>query len=247
MIDIAVTKTLRDFTLDVKIRVPDAGTLVLLGENGAGKTTILNLVAGLLMPDAGRIQVGDRVFIDTVAGTCIPAEERKTGYVFQNYALFPFMTVFENIASGLRFRNTSRDVVVTRVEECAARLGIGGLLGERVGQLSGGQRQRVALARALASEPGILLLDEPLSALDIQTREAMRREFSTLLKAGRVPAIIVTHDLQDALAFSDQICLIERGRVVLCGDADAILQKGQHPFIDQFFLGTCRKGKTEPY
>jgi len=247
MIDIAVTKALRDFTLDVKIRVPDAGTLVLLGENGAGKTTILNLVAGLLVPDTGRIQVGDRVFVDTVAGTCIPVEERKTGYVFQNYALFPFMTVFENIASGLRFRNTTRDDVVTRVEECAARLGIGGLLGERVGQLSGGQRQRVALARALAPEPGILLLDEPLSALDIQTREAMRREFSALLEAGKVPAIIVTHDLQDALAFGDQICLIERGRVVISGDADAILQKGQHPFIDQFFIGTYRKEKTEPY
>lgn len=238
MIDIAIKKALRDFTLEVDIRMTEIGTLVLLGENGAGKSTILNLIAGLMTPDSGHIRIGSETFIDTATRTCIPAESRRTGYVFQDYALFPHMSVFANVASGLRFRNMPRDVVTARVEECAAWLGIGGVLDEHVSRLSGGQRQRVALARALAPEPGILLLDEPLNALDIRTREAMRGELSELLETGRIPAIVVTHDLRDALALGDRICLIERGKVALSGNADAILRKGQHPFIDQFFIST---------
>jgi molybdate transport system ATP-binding protein len=238
MIDIALTKGLRDFVLEVDIRMTEIGTLVLLGENGAGKSTILNLIAGLMIPDTGHIRIGSKTFLDTTNQICIPAESRSTGYVFQDYALFPHMSVFSNIASGLRFRNVPRDLVAARVAECAAWLGIGQLLDEHVSRLSGGQRQRVALARALAPKPSVLLLDEPLNALDIRTREAMRRELSELLDTGRIPAIMVTHDLRDALALGDQICLIERGQVALCGNTDTILQKGQHPFIDQFFIGT---------
>ncbi|PKL70278.1 MAG: ABC transporter [Methanomicrobiales archaeon HGW-Methanomicrobiales-1] len=238
MMDIVVKKALRDFVLDVDIQMPDGGTLVLLGENGAGKSTILNLVAGLMTPDVGHIRIGSETFIDTATRTCIPAESRGTGYVFQNYALFPHMTMYENIAYGLRIRHLPRDEIDARVRNLAGQLGLLGICDEMVGKLSGGQRQRVALLRALAVKPNCLLLDEPFSALDVRTQVQMREELKEVLSAAKIPAIIVTHDLRDAVALGDRICLMEQGKIVLCGDADAILQKGRHPFIDQFFIGT---------
>jgi molybdate transport system ATP-binding protein len=238
MIDIAVKKALRDYTLDVNILMPEGGTLVLLGENGAGKSTILNLVAGLMTPDEGHILIGSETFVDTISRTCIPAESRGTGFVFQDYALFPHMTVAENITYGLRIRHLPREVIDARVRELAGSLDLLSLCDEKVGNLSGGQRQRVALLRALAVKPKCLLLDEPFSALDIRTQVQMRQELKGILAAARIPAILVTHDLRDAIALGDRICLMEQGKIVLCGDADAILQKGRHPFIDQFFIGS---------
>ncbi|MHB8163447.1 MAG: ABC transporter ATP-binding protein [Methanoregula sp.] len=238
MIDISVKKVLRDFVLEADIRMPDGGTLVLLGENGAGKSTLLNLVAGLMTPDAGHIRIGSETFVDTVTRTCVPAESRGMGFVFQDYALFPHMTVAENIAYGLRIRHLPREVIEARVQNLAESLDLRGVCDEKVGTLSGGQRQRVALLRALAVEPKCLLLDEPFSALDIRTQVQMRQELKGILAAARIPAIMVTHDLRDAVALGDRICLMEQGKIVLCGDADAILQKGRHPFIDQFFIGS---------
>lgn len=238
MIEIVVKKALRDFVLDVDIRMPDGGTLVLLGENGAGKSTILNLVAGLMTPDAGHIRIGSETFVDTICRTCIPTESRGTGFVFQDYALFPHMTVAENIAYGLRIRHLPRDVIDAWVRELAGPLDLLSVCDERVGNLSGGQRQRVALLRALAMQPKCLLLDEPFSALDVRTQVQMRQELKGILAAAKVPAIMVTHDLRDAVALGDRICLMEQGKIVLCGNADTILKKGQHPFIDQFFIGS---------
>jgi molybdate transport system ATP-binding protein len=244
VIDIAVKKVLRDYTLDVNIRMPEGGTLVLLGENGAGKSTILNLVAGLMTPDTGHIRIGGETFVDTATRSCIPAESRGTGYVFQDYALFPHMTIYDNIAYGLRIRHLSRETIDTRVRELAGSLDLLSVCDEKVGNLSGGQRQRVALLRALAVQPKCLLLDEPFSALDVRTQVQMRQELKGILAAAKVPTILVTHDLRDAVALGDRICLMEQGKIVLSGDADTILQKGQHPFIDQFFIGTCRKEKN---
>lgn len=238
MIEIVVKKALRDFVLDVDIRMPDGGTLVLLGENGAGKSTILNLVAGLMTPDAGHIRIGSETFVDTISRTCIPAESRGTGFVFQDYALFPHMTVAENIAYGLRIRHISRTVIDARVRDLARSLDLLEVCNEKVGSLSGGQRQRVALLRALAVEPKCLLLDEPFNALDIRTQVQMRQELKGILAEAKIPAILVTHDLRDAIALGDQICLMEGGKIVLSGDAGAILHKGRHPFIDQFFIGS---------
>jgi molybdate transport system ATP-binding protein len=236
MIDIAVKKTLRDYTLDVNIFMPEGGTLVLLGENGAGKSTILNLVAGLMAPDTGHIRIGSETLVDTATRTCIPAESRGTGYVFQDYALFPHMTVYDNIAYGLRIRHLPREAIDARVRELAGKLELLQICNEKVGNLSGGQRQRVALLRALAVQPKCLLLDEPFSALDIRTQAQMRQELREILVAAKIPTIMVTHDLRDAVALGDRICLMEQGKIVVCGDRDAILQKGQHPFIDQFFI-----------
>lgn len=236
MIDIAVKKTLRDYTLNVNIFMPEGGTLVLLGENGAGKSTILNLVAGLMAPDTGHIRIGGETLVDTATRTCIPAESRGTGYVFQDYALFPHMTVYDNIAYGLHIRHLPREAIDARVRELAGKLELLQICNEKVGNLSGGQRQRVALLRALAVQPKCLLLDEPFSALDIRTQAQMRQELREILVAAKIPTIMVTHDLRDAVALGDRICLMEQGKIVLCGDGDAILQKGQHPFIDQFFI-----------
>jgi molybdate transport system ATP-binding protein len=236
MIDIAVKKTLRDYTLDVNIFMPEGGTLVLLGENGAGKSTILNLVAGLMAPDTGHIRIGSGTLVDTATRTCIPAESRGTGYVFQDYALFPHMTVYDNIAYGMRIRHLPREAIDARVRELAGKLELLQVCNEKVGNLSGGQRQRVALLRALAVQPKCLLLDEPFSALDIRTQAQMRQELREILVAAKIPTIMVTHDLRDAVALGDRICLMEQGKIVLCGDGDAILQRGQHPFIDQFFI-----------
>ncbi|WP_321504277.1 ABC transporter ATP-binding protein [uncultured Methanoregula sp.] len=235
MIDISVKKGLRDFVLDVDIQMPEGGTLVLLGENGAGKSSILNLVGGLMTPDTGHIRIGGETFVDTATRTCIPAESRGTGFVFQDYALFPHMTVAENIAYGLRIRHLPREEIEARIRELAGSLDLLGVCDEMVGSLSGGQRQRVALLRALAVEPKCLLLDEPFSALDIRTQVQMRQELKTLLAGAKIPVILVTHDLRDAIALGDRICLMEKGRIVLCGDADAILHEGKHPFIDQYF------------
>jgi ABC-type sulfate/molybdate transport systems ATPase subunit len=235
VIDICVKKALRDFVLDVDIRVPENETLVLLGENGAGKSTILNLVAGLMTPDSGHIRIGTATFVDTAARTCIPVELRGTGYVFQDYALFPHMTVYENIAYGLRMQDVPRETIASRVRELAGPLGLLEVMYENVKYISGGQCQRVALLRALAVQPKILLLDEPFSALDVRTQGQMRQELKAILECAKIPSILVTHDLRDAIALGDQICLMEKGEVVLSGDVETILQEGKHPFIDRFY------------
>jgi ABC-type sulfate/molybdate transport systems ATPase subunit len=188
-----------------------------------------------MAPDSGHIRIGTRTFTDTATRTCIPAESRNTGYVFQDYALFPHMTVYDNIAYGLHVRHVPRDAIAARVRELAGPLGLLAVCDESVENISGGQRQRVALLRALAVEPEILLLDEPFSALDVRTQVQMRQELKTVLAGAKIPVILVTHDLRDAIALGDRICLMEKGRIVLCGDADAILQEGKHPFIDQFY------------
>ncbi|HEX3001587.1 MAG TPA: ABC transporter ATP-binding protein [Methanoregula sp.] len=235
MIDICVKKALRDFTLDVDIHREECGTLVLLGENGAGKSTILNLVAGLMIPDTGHIRIDNETFIDTAERTCIPAELRGTGYVFQDYAIFPHMSVYDNIAYGMRARHLPGEVITARVRDLAGKLGLNGVLQQPGGMISGGQSQRVALARALAVKPKILLLDEPFSALDVQTRELMRQELRQILSLEGVPAILVTHDIRDAVEVGDCIGFMERGKLVLYGDQGTVLQKGRHPFIDQYF------------
>jgi molybdate transport system ATP-binding protein len=235
MIEICVRKALRDFVLDVDIRVPETGTLVLIGENGAGKSTVLNLVAGLMTPDSGHIRIAGETFIDTAMQQCIPVHLRGTGYVFQNYALFPHMTVYENIAYGLRMQDIPRYAIAARVRELAGPVGLLEVMYENVKCISGGQRQRVALLRALAVQPKILLLDEPFSALDVRTQGQMRQELKTILGSAKIPSILVTHDLRDAIALGDRICLMEKGKVVLCGDAETILKEGKHPFIDRFY------------
>jgi putative spermidine/putrescine transport system ATP-binding protein len=185
------TRALEPVSLDIA----RGETLVLLGPSGCGKTTLLRMVAGLETPDSG-----GRIFFNDADVTDVPIEQRNVGMVFQSYALFPNMNVAENIAYGLKFRDTSAQERTARVAELVALTGIEGLEHRRIDQLSGGQRQRVALARAVAVRPSVLLLDEPLTALDAALRERLRSELDRLLRTLGITAIYVTHDQAEAIA-----------------------------------------------
>jgi molybdate transport system ATP-binding protein len=208
---VAVTKRLPGFTLDVAWSAGD-GVAVLFGPSGAGKTLTLQCLAGLIRPDAGRIVVDDRVLFDAATGVDLRPQHRRVGYVFQGYALFPHLTVGQNVAFGLRDR--PRAERLARAAEVMERLGLGGLEHRRPGELSGGQRQRVALGRALAIDPALLLLDEPLSALDAPLRRSLRDELRTILSGWGTAAVLVTHDFTEAYQLADRIVIYEGGRVI---------------------------------
>jgi molybdate transport system ATP-binding protein len=208
---VEITKRLPEFTLEVAWSAGD-GVAVLFGPSGAGKTLTLQCLAGLIRPDAGRIVVDDRVLFDSAAGVDLPPQHRRVGYVFQGYALFPHLTVGQNVAFGVRDR--PRAERQARAAEVMERLGLGGLEHRRPGELSGGQRQRVALGRALAIDPALLLLDEPLSALDAPLRRSLRDELRTILSGWGTAAVLVTHDFTEAYQLADRIVIYESGRVI---------------------------------
>jgi molybdate transport system ATP-binding protein len=185
---------------------------VLFGPSGAGKTLTLQCLAGLIRPDTGRIVVDDRVLFDSATGVDLRPQHRRVGYVFQGYALFPHLTVGQNVAFGLRDR--PRAERLARAAEVMERLGLGGLEHRRPGELSGGQRQRVALGRALAIDPPLLLLDEPLSALDAPLRRSLRDELRAILRGWGTAAVLVTHDFTEAYQLADRIVIYQGGRVI---------------------------------
>jgi ABC-type sulfate/molybdate transport systems ATPase subunit len=211
VLTVDVRMQLRDFPFVAAAEIPNGVTTV-FGPSGSGKSTLLRLIAGLVRPDSGRITLGERILVDD--RTFVPPYRRNIGMVFQEYALFPHLTVAENVAFGLRARSVPPDLRASRVARMLDRMEIGTLAGERVDELSGGQRQRVALARALIIEPGALLLDEPLSALDPSTRSRVRVELAALLRDVNVPTLLVTHDEADRAAFSERSMQIELGRLV---------------------------------
>jgi molybdate transport system ATP-binding protein len=187
------------------------GVTVLFGPSGSGKTLTLHCLAGLVRPDAGRVVVDGRVLFDGATGRHVPPQDRRIGYVFQGYSLFPHLTVRANIGFGLR--REPAGLRIQRVADVLGRLELDGLEDRYPRELSGGQRQRVALGRALAIAPACVLLDEPLSALDLPLRRALRRELRGLLTAWKVPAVLVTHDLAEAYELGDQLVIYEAGRV----------------------------------
>jgi len=209
-VEVQIRLGLNGFTLDVAWTAGD-GVSVLFGPSGSGKTLTLQCLAGLVRPESGRIVVDGRVLFDSAAGIHVPPQERRLGYVFQGYALFPHLTVRSNVAFGLRRRPLAeRD---QRTAEVIERLGLVGLEGRYPLELSGGQRQRVALGRALAIEPALVLLDEPLSALDLPLRRALRDELQAILTDWRMPAVLVTHDFSEAYQLGDRVVIYEAGRV----------------------------------
>ncbi|HEV8643390.1 MAG TPA: ABC transporter ATP-binding protein [Methylomirabilota bacterium] len=210
-LQIRLVKRLPGFTLDVEWAAGD-GVVVLFGPSGAGKTLTLQCLAGLLRPDAGRVVVDGTVLFDAGAGVELPPQRRRVGYVFQGYALFPHLTVAQNVAFGLRdLPRPRRDERVAGVME---RLGLTGLERRYSGELSGGQRQRVALGRALAIDPALLLLDEPLSALDQPLRRALRDELRAILEHCGTAAVVVTHDFTEAYQLGDRVVVYDGGRVI---------------------------------
>jgi ABC-type sulfate/molybdate transport systems ATPase subunit len=210
MLRFAVRKRLREFTLDVAAVVAPGVTIV-EGPSGAGKTTLLRLIAGLIRPDEGSVVLGERTLTDTATRTFVPAHQRNVALVFQEYALFAHLDVAHNIAYGLRARGLARAERDARVARALERFEIATLARARVTELSGGQRQRVALARALVVEPAALLLDEPLAALDPLTRDRVREELASMLRAIDVPVLFVSHDRSDRDLFGGTVLRIERG------------------------------------
>ncbi len=210
MLEVAVEKRLADFTLAVEFTV-DANILVLFGPSGAGKTTILRTIAGLIRPDAGRIACGGRLFYSAADRVFLPPQTRRVGYMFQDYALFPHMNVRKNIWYGVRRRTAATEELYGRL---MALLKIEHLAERGIAALSGGEKQRVALARALMTEPEVLLLDEPLSALDSATRLDLQAELKRIHDLWRIPFILVTHDLAEAKALGDDILFLAKGRQV---------------------------------
>jgi len=210
------------FQLDVSLSVPPGRTVALLGPNGAGKSTAVAALAGLLPIDEGRITLGGVTLDDPGQGVFVPPDSRKVGVVFQDYLLFPHLTVLENVAFGLRSRNVSRAEAQARAAGWLEQMNLGGQLRMKPGSLSGGQAQRVALARALVTEPDLLLLDEPLSALDVTTRTELRRALAEHLEGFPGPRLFITHDPTEAFLLADEIHIIEQGRVTQSGTADDI-------------------------
>ncbi len=215
----------------VSLTVREGELFTLLGPSGCGKTTLLRIVAGLLEPDQGRI------FFDGDDVTGVPPHKRNVGMVFQDLALFPHMTVYDNVAYGLRVRRVPEDEVRKRVREILelVRLDPGEFASRRPGQLSGGQQQRVALARALVIEPRVLLLDEPFSHLDYKIRQELMAEFKKLQKRLGITTIYVTHDQTEAMLLSDRIAVMNAGRVEQVGRPDEVYEKPRTLFVASFF------------
>jgi len=219
------TRALEPATLDIS----SGETLVLLGPSGCGKTTMLRIIAGLELPDAG-----GKILFDGKDMTSVPIERRNVGMVFQSYALFPNMSVSDNIGYGLKIRGVPAKERAARVAELVALTNISGLENRRIEQLSGGQRQRVALARAVAIRPGILLLDEPLTALDAALRDRLRGELNRLLRALGITTIYVTHDQAEAMELGDRVVVMQKGSIAQIGTPREIYFTPQNRFVAEF-------------
>jgi molybdate transport system ATP-binding protein len=201
------------FSLDIVLEVQRGQTLALLGPNGAGKSTAIGCLAGIVPLEAGRVRVGDRVLEDASTGEYVETRARRVGVVFQDYLLFPHLSVRENVAFGPRAMGLRRAEAREKAAAWLDRLAIGELADRRPPELSGGQAQRVALARALAAEPEALLLDEPLAALDAEVREDVRQELASHLAAFDGVTIVVTHSLDDVVALAGTVAVLESGRI----------------------------------
>lgn len=228
---------------NVNFTIEQGKLIGLLGPSGSGKTTILRMIAGLETPDSGEIIIDGKVVND------IPASKRGIGFVFQNYALFRYMTVFDNIAFGLKIQKKDKKYIKERVSELVELIGLKGLEKRYPSQLSGGQKQRVAFARALAPNPTLLLLDEPFAAIDAKVRQELRSWLKEMIEKLGVTSIFVTHDQDEAIEVADEIIITNKGRIEQIGTPMEIYQKPQTAFSASFFgqtteLDDYRKFKT---
>ena len=222
-LEIAIGHQLGDLTIDLELGVDPGQTVALLGPSGAGKSSVLRAIAGLLQPARGHVRLGAHCWFDASEGINLSPEERSVGLVFQDYALFPHMTVLENVEFA------SADAA----PEMLRRFGVGEPAGAMPSSLSGGERQRVALARALARDPDVLLLDEPLSALDTITRREVRAELAVLLAEVPVPTVVVTHDPADAAELADSVAVMDGGKIVQLGTLSELREKPRHITVER--------------
>jgi molybdate transport system ATP-binding protein len=230
-VEVDIAGAVGSFEYQIAFSIDAPGALVLAGPNGAGKSTALKTILGALRPARGRIALDGAPVFDAARGVDVPTELRAIGYVPQAYALFPHLTALENVAFGLR--GPDRGARALAVLE---RLGAAALSDRRPGALSGGEQQRVALARALAPGPRLLLLDEPLAALDVTGRRQVRAFLADHLRSLAIPSIVVTHDAQDAAALGQRLVILERGRVVDAGDLASVLARQATPFVTELAM-----------
>ena len=234
-LDLRLRVPLRDFPLDLGLRV-EGGPVALVGPSGAGKSTVLRAVAGLVAVERGHVTVGGTPWLDTERGIRLLPEEREVGYLFQDAALFPHMSVRANVAFGGR----------ARADELLERLGIDHLAAARPGELSGGERQRVALARALARAPRVLLLDEPTASLDARTRATVRAELAAAIAEAGVPAIVVTHDLGEAAALAPEVAVLVEGSIRQTGTPAGLVAAPADPFVASLTGASVLAGTARP-
>ena len=232
-LELDIRLPLRSFRLELSLAL-GRETFALVGPSGAGKTTVLRAVAGLVRPEAGRVVLDGEVLFDSTLRIDLPPEARRVGFVFQDYALFPHMTVAQNVAYGAR----------DRAAELLERFRISHLAGARPGELSGGERQRVGLARALARDPGVLLLDEPLSALDPHTRAALRLELKEILDELALPVLLVTHDFHDAAVLAERVAAIVDGRIRQVGTPSELIAAPADAFVASFTGANVLSGRA---
>ena len=241
MLSLAAETELGDVGLDVELEVAAGECMALAGPSGAGKSSVLRIAAGLLRPRAGRVSCGERVWLDRARGVDVPPERRRCGFVFQDYALFPHLSAWQNVGYGLPRRHRRE-----RALELLERFGLAHRADARPRTLSGGERQRVALARALAVRPDALLLDEPLSALDARTRAAAGRQLAAVLHDAGVPALLVTHDFQEAALLGDRVGVMDHGRIVQVGSASELAAEPASPFVADFTGAVVLTGTAAP-
>jgi ABC-type Fe3+/spermidine/putrescine transport system ATPase subunit len=218
----------------LNLAINEGEFFTLLGSSGCGKTTTLRMVGGLEKPDGGEIYLGDKCLVSESQRLFVKPEKRDMGMVFQSYALWPHMTVFENVSYPLKLRRFNRNEIEKKVAEILDLVGLGGLQERPVPALSGGQQQRVALARALVFSPRVLLLDEPLSNLDAQLREEMRRELKLLQQRLHITVLFVTHDQIEALSLSDRIAIMKAGQFEQVGTPEDVYYRPATPFVRDF-------------
>ena len=219
---------------DVTLTIPANEIFTLLGPSGCGKTTLLRCIVGLETPDTGEIAIGDEIMWSRERGISVPPEKRGLGMVFQTYAIWPHMNVFDNVAYPLQIRGVARDLIRQKVENTLRFVRLEGFERRPATKLSGGQQQRVALARALVDAPKVILFDEPLSNLDAKLREETRKELKTFLSKLNITAVYVTHDRIEALALSDSIAVMRAGQIVEVGTPKKIYFDADHQFVADF-------------
>jgi molybdate transport system ATP-binding protein len=229
--------------LNVDLRVGSGEVLAVLGPNGSGKTTLLRALAGLLPIRSGRVALDGEVLEDTTSGTRLLPAERSVGFVFQDYLLFPHLTVIENVAFGLRSRGVAKSEARAAASNWLGTMGLQAYTKEKPGSLSGGQAQRVALARALAPNPRLLLLDEPLAALDAGTKLEVRRELSKHLGSFEGTALLVTHNPLEAAALADRLIVLENGRVIQDGTSTEVAQRPRSAYVAELVGLNLIRGK----
>jgi molybdate transport system ATP-binding protein len=234
-----------DFRLDVALTVPPGEVVAVLGPNGAGKSTLLRTLAGLVSLTDGQVTLDGTVLDDADRGLALPPEERAVGLVFQDYRLFPHLDARANVAFPLRCRGVSRRDAADRADAELARLGVADLARRRPAQLSGGQAQRVALARALAARPRLLLLDEPLAALDAQTRHGVRRELRARCAEFAGPIVLVTHDPLDALVLADRVVVLEAGVETQQGAPAALARRPATTYVARLMGRNLWRGTAD--